>query len=320
MSQVGFGPLWRVDGPPPLAPKYGLLQAAEVPAAGVRLVTDLDAEVNPAQAAGRTLLADPSAGSERWINGVEVFPYPPDMGDVFDPCAGSGSASHIKGFGSDLDHPKFGAMTVWLAETCTSYKVWNQEAFIARATLALSAVEGPSIGKEFMGGTRLPDNHFLADGLGTFPNGNTVTSAINGLALLENEIALSGKQGLIHCTPGAATTLRAQLAIDDKTGVLRTINGIVVIPDFGYVGAPSPPGHTAASGTQEWMYATGPVDIRRSSMFTLPETVAEAVDRGSGATNGKPNSITYRAERYYLVDWDTEVQAAVRVDRCQVTC
>lgn len=320
MSQVGFGPLWRIDGPPPLAPKYGLLQAAEVPAAGVQLVTDLDPTLTPEEAAARGLLGDQSAGQERWINGVEVYPYPPDMGDVFDPCSGSGSASHVKGFGSDVKHPRFGAMTVWLAETCTSYKVWNQQAFIARAVAALSAVEGPTVGKEFMGGLRLPDNPFLADGSGDFPTGDTVTSVVNGLSILENYIAQSGRQGLIHCTPGAATAMRDRFTIDDKTGVLRTINGIVVIPDFGYVGAPSPPGHTDASGTEEWMYATGPIEIRRSPMFTLPETVAEALDRGLGATNGKANSITYRAERYYLVDWDTEVQGAVLVDRCQTTC
>jgi hypothetical protein len=320
MSTVGFGPLWRVDGPPPLAPTYGLLQAAEVPAAGVQIIPDLDVTLNAGEAAARGLLGDQSAGQERWINGVEVYPYPPDLGDVFDPCAGSGSASHLKGFGSDLDHPQFGAMTVWLAETCTSYKVWNQQQFIARATAALSAVEGPTIAKEFLSGTRLPNNRFLADGNGTFPNGDTVTSVVNGLGILEGEIAKSGKQGLIHCSPMAATAMRDRFTVDNKTGVLRTINGIVVIPDFGYVLGATPLGHTDPAATQEWMYATGPVEIRRGAMFTTPETVEEALDRGTGATNGKANSITYRAERYYLVDWDTEVQAAVLVDRCQTTC
>jgi hypothetical protein len=211
-------------------------------------------------------------------------------------------------------------MTVWLAETCTSFKVWNQAAFIARATLALSAVEGATIAREFMTGSRLPNNHFLQDGAGTFPNGDTVTSVVNGLAILENEIAKSGKFGLIHCTPGAATSMRDRFSIDDRTGVLRTINGNVVIPDAGYVYGTEPQGHTAPGPTQEWMYATGPIEVRRSSMFTLPETVDEALDRGLGATNGKPNSIRYIAERYYLVDWDTEVQAAVLVDRCQTSC
>lgn len=301
---VGFGPLARIDGPPPIAPPYGLLQAAAAPAAGVRIVDDVD-----------------ERGTERWMNGVEVYPYPPDLTDVHDPCA-PGSVAASKGFGADLKHPEFGALTLWLAETCTASHVPSQEEYRARVVAAFSAVESAGVAHELLSGARIPANPHLADGNGTFPNADTVTSAINGLALLEGEIAKSGKLGLIHCSPMVATVLAAGRVVDDKkTGVLRTINGIPVIPDFGYVIAgASPTGHTHASGTKEWMYATGPIDVRRSELFTMPETVAEALDRGLGATNGNANAITYRAERYYLVDWDTEIQAAVLIDRCQAGC
>lgn len=301
-GEIGFGPLERIDGPPPIPPMYGLIPAAVAPkAAGVRIVPDTD-----------------SRGIERWMNGVEVYPYPPDMGDVFNPCA-VGTEFVEKGFGSDLAHPQFGAMTVWVAETCTTYKVWDQDEFKARAVANLSAVESATIEYEFLSGTRLPAQPHLADGNGVFPNGDTVTSALNGLALLEEQIALSGRNGLIHVSPQIATALLGRgFSLRDDTGVIRTINGIVVIPGFGYAAGATPVGHADPStNSQEWMYATGPVDIRRTEVFINPETVAEATDRGSGgATNGKPNSITYRAERYYLVDWDTEVQAAVLVDRC----
>lgn len=299
-AQVGFGPLWRIDGPLPIAPTYGLLPASTAPAAGIQLVPDTDPR-----------------GIERWINGAEVYPYPADTGDVFDPCA-LGSDFAEKDDGGDLQHPQFGAMTAYLAETCSSYKVWDQTAFIARATAAFVAVESAIIAKEFMTGTRLPNNPHLADGNGQFPLGDTATSVLQGLAVLENVIGETSRMGLIHCSPGFATIMRERFTVDTKTGVLRTVNGNVVIPDAGYSAGSKPIGHPGPSATTEWIYATGPVDVRRSTMFTTPDNVVQALERGTGgASTGLPNSITYRAERYYLVTWDTELQAAVLVDRCK---
>lgn len=320
-TQPGFGPLLPIDGPPPIAPLYGLLQAAAAPAGGVRFVVDTESgptDEETARALG--LIEGMRAGGERWLNGVEVYPYPPDLADVHDPCA-AGSIQQPKGHGSDLKHPQFGAMTIWIAETCTAYNVPSQEEYKARAVAALEAVQSAGVAHELLTGARMPLNPHLSDGNGTFPNGDAATGVGYGLALLEAEIAKSGRQGLIHCSPQVATIARERFALDNKSGVIRTINGIVVIPDFGYVNGASPHGHPAATGTKEWMYATGPIDVRRSETFVLPGDVAEAMDRGTGgASSGRPNSITYLAERYYLADWDTEVQAAVLVDRCQTTC
>lgn len=302
MTQAGFGILERIDGPLPIPPKYGLLQAGEVPAAGVTLwPPDLDGE-----------------GVERWMNGVELYPYPDGLGDVHDPCAGTTAAAHLKGFGNDSPtKPQFGAMTVWFAESCTASHVWNQEEYKARASLVMSVVEGATIAKEFLLGTRLPLNPHLTDGNGTFPNLDVATSVALGIAMMEAEIAKSGRLGLIHVSPQVATIAREHFAVDNKTGVIRTINGNVVIPDFGYVDTGHPATHAAATGTKEWIYATGPIDIRRTEMFMLPEKVSEALDRGTTgtATNSRTNNITYRAERYYLVDWDQVVQSSVLVDK-----
>lgn len=304
MADIGFGPLERIDGPLPIPPERGLLSTAGAPAAGVEIITDVD-----------------DKGIERWMNGVQVYPYPPDTGDVYRNC-GTGSEADEKNFGEAVALPEFEPMTIYLAETCTSYKVWDQDAFKARAVASLEAVESFLITREFMNGTKLSAQPYLADGEGVFPNSDVATSPVHGLTLLEEQIALSGRQGIIHCSPMLATTLMGMgFALADKTGAIRTINGIVVVPDFGYAGKSQPTGHDEAGDTQEWAYATGPVDIRRTEIITLPEDVSQALDRGTGgATNGLPNSITYRVERYYLVTWDTEVQAAVLVDRCQSTC
>lgn len=312
MSVGTVGPLWRIDGPQPVAQQYGLLQAAASAVPGVTLVSpDVDQD-----------------GIDRWINGVSLYPFPPDLGDVFDLCA-PGSVAASKGFGDDLGNPEFGAMTVWLAETCTSARVaWSgeggQEAYKARAVTSFAAIEGAAVAYEFMTGARMPANPHLSDGTGDFPLGATATSVTNGFAVLENYIGTkSGKLGIIHCTPGAALTM-GQFRIDNKAGYIRTLNGNIVIPDAGYALANSqasyPHTYPAPGANEEWIYATGPINIRRSEIFVEPPTVAEALDRGLGATNNKPNSISYRAERYYVVSADFVVHAAVLVDRCMVTC
>jgi hypothetical protein len=344
MNQIGFGPLYRVDGPLPLPPRYGLLQAMAAPAAGVRLVIDrgdYDVEGVDISSTGQSIdevLAGlreagsipEMAGDLRWINGVTVYPYPPGQAKSYNAC-GSGTDTGPKDFGADLANPEFNAITIYLAETCKTKATPNQQEFRARATTALTAVQGSAIERNFLTGEASdPLSPFLADGNGTFPTGDTPTSAINALAILEEYIGLSGQLGIIHCSPGFATALLGRgFAIDDKTGVIRTINGNVVIPGAGYArdvendpGWGSPEGHASSGPTQEWMYATGPIDIRLSEMFVIPEDVEQAIDRGTpdGATSGRPNTITYRAERYAVATWDTALQVGVLADKCMTTC
>lgn len=298
-----YGPPWRIDGPLPLPPRFGLLPTAEAAVAGVRIVTDVD-----------------DRGIERWMNGVQVWPYPTGLADTWDSCS-SGSEGGIKSYGDDVPLPEFGALTVYLAESCSSYSIGDdQDAYMARATAALTAVESATVARELLTGTQLIANPHLADGQGTFPNADSATSVAMGIGLLEEEIAASGRLGLIHVSPLIMSMMHREWWFDPERAWHRTVNGNVVIADPGYRGGATPLGHAAPAGDQQWIYASGPVDIRRSEMFVTPDNVAEALDRGSGATNSRPNTITYRAERYYLVDWDTTVQAAVLVDPCSTNC
>jgi hypothetical protein len=339
VSEIGYGPLERIDGPLPVPPPYGLLAAAAAPATGVRIVVDVEEEgtvdLNDLSSTGETMdeaiarlkregILPASAGDYRWLNGVEVYPYPPDVPGLYEPCGSNVGTAGTKTFGSDLAHPRFSAVTIYVAETCTSYKVWNQEQFKARAVTALTAVQSHGVARQLLLGVGDPENPYLADAAGDcqFPNGDAVTNALNGLALLEQAIGNTGKLGLIHCSPQFASALRERFAVDNRGGVIRTINGNILIADNGYAAGSTPHGHPGPSGTEEWIYATGPVDVRLSEIFVLPEKVSEALDRGTpnSATTGRPNSITYRAERYALPIWDTELQVAVRVDRCQSGC
>lgn len=294
-----FGPLWAIDGPPPQPPDRSLLTAA-------RIVADGDA-----------------GGVERWGNGVEVYPYPPGPAAVVDACA-TGS-DRVKQEGGLIPLPQFGAMTVYLSETCSTFGIFGeglsdgqaQDRFVARARTALAAVEAQAVEREFLAGDLLGLNPFLADGNGTFPAGNTGTSVVEAFALLEGEIASVGGKGLIHCSPRVVTyaAFAGLLIWPLNPGVpLVTLNGTVVVPGQGYVDdSVNPAGHTGAGNGKEWIYATGLVDVRRSDYEVLPGSLFQALDR-------ETNSLTYRVERTYLVDWDTVLQSAVLVDRSQCDC
>lgn len=305
MSSICDPLMTYIDGPPPIAPVYGLLPAAEAPAAGVRIVPDAD-----------------SGGVERWLNGAEVYPYPAHKGAVQDGFSVGTNRVKDDGDITVVDFPQFSAFTAYLPVTCKSWKVWDQEEFKARAVETFAAVESSIVAREFMFGNAIPSNPHLTDGTGIFPAGDTILGVTQGVAALEREIALTGRLGIIHVSPQMLSSFSEPWAIDTKTGVIRTLNGIPVVPDFGYAAASTPTGHAAAAGTTEWMYATGPVDIRRSDVFVMPERVEQALDRGTSgsASVGKGNSITYRVERYYLVDWDTVLHAAVLVDKCKARC
>lgn len=293
---TGYGIPWPIDGPPPVLRKYGLLQAADAPSAAVRLVTDLDA-----------------TDTARWPNSVEVLPFPPDLGGTWDTCSPS-TMPLEKDEGDPPNISTFAAFTVYVPVTCSGLGVGDEAAFRARAAAALAAREGRLVEIEFSTGGLIPTNPRLNDGQGTFPNGNTATDPVNGVAILERAIADTGAGGVIHVTPEVSTALSARgHALEDDRGVLRTTgNGTVVIPGAGYDGS-NPNGHSGATAVRDWIYATGPVDIRRSEVIPVPGTLAEALDREN-------NILTFRAERDYLVTWDAELQAAVLVDRCSTTC
>jgi hypothetical protein len=247
------------------------------------------------------------------MNGVQVHPYPVGPASVWDACR-SGSQGAVKDINDQPVQPEFGAITVYLADRCTAYVIGDQDEFRARAAQALEAVEGAAVEREFLSGEELLGNPHLSDGNGTFPNGSNATNPVNAVALLEGEIAKSGKAGLIHMSPMLAAVLDARGVLGEENGVLRTVNGTVVIPGYGYVLGATPNGESnPPNATSEWVYATGPIDVRRSELFIIPDSREEAVDRAN-------NEVVYYVERYYLVDWDTQVQSAVIADRCRTEC
>src|SRR4029079_15719614 len=156
----------------------------------------------------------------------------------------------------------------------------------------------------------IPANPHLSDGDGTFPAGNTAKGPREALAILEEEIGKSGQMGWIHMSPYLASRLSDWLVTGQNT--LETRQGNPVIPGAGYVlqNQKGPEGVSNRDPTagQEWIYATGAVQIRRSQVSLTPENVGYAVESGI-------NEATYEASRFYVVTFDKCLQAGVKVDR-----
>lgn len=307
-SILGCGPTLGVDGPPPFRPLYGLLQAAEAQVPGVRFVP-----------------ADP--GAPRWENGIAAHPYPAHPGAIHTPFY-DGTGPNVKDDGDASEIPEFWPVTVYEADTCTANIVGPTAAFADfkdRLLIKFAVTEGPTVAHAFLTGEGAPVAAATPgdSNVDILASGAAQTLQV-GLAALEGAIADAHMGGVIHMSPMAALLLSAAGHIirpdplnTRNQNVLRSGVGTLIVPDQGYADGATPSGGSNPTATQEWMYATGPVDIRRDEIQTIPETIREALDRGltSGATNGQANSVTVRVERNYLVSFDNTIQAAVLVNR-----
>lgn len=287
MTVTTFGIPYPVDGPAPQPPKYGLVAVAAI---------------IPGE-------------DERWANGVEVWPFPPDgvLGQV--PC-GAGSAAQ-KSTGGSVTKKTFAAFTAYLAATCNARGIATNDEFRARAVAALAAIEGAAAEAQLASGIYEATSPNLNDLNLTAPGGGalslTSTSPENALALLENAIGRTQRAGVIHADPATATAWAALHLLAPASGPVRyTERGTPVAIGDGYIGV-HPVGHTAPSVCEGWAYATGPVAIRRSVDVTVYGDIAANLDRVN-------NVITFRAERDMVVYWDGVLQAGVLVDRNKTGC
>jgi hypothetical protein len=124
-----------------------------------------------------------------------------------------------------------------------------------------------------------------------------------GLALLEKALGDCGAgiKGTIHMTRDIASVL----GLKDKNGALRTTLGNTVIAGTGYTG--SGPNGVEPSGTQVWMYATGPVSVRLGPITAVPDQRRQSVNIAN-------NTVKVYSSRSAAVSWDSCCQYAVLVD------
>lgn len=285
MSGVTYGPPVMLDGPLPVAPSRSLTSVH-----GVLQDTPID---------------------EHWVSGVHLWGYPAEVPEAWNPC--SAGTYKTKSDTSSLPTPYFDAFVGYLPVTCSSFSLANDpEGFAERAEIALNANISYIAEYALSQGVPFSANPFLCDANVTFPAGVSAVSPATGLAYLEDAIGSTGKDGMIHATPAVASrwfnpwrdTYLARRAETPERGSIITSIGTHVAVGGGYLGA-VPYGESDPGLGKAWAFATGQVHVRLEAETKL--NIKEVLDR-------KQNLVTFRAERYVLVTWDTALQAAVLID------
>lgn len=284
MSQITGGIPFVVDGPRPVPPPYSLLET--IPVFGPQAL--VDEPVDP-----------------HWQNGVQVWSYPPDLPQVWDGCGTHGT--FIKADGESIPTPQFSAYSIYLPITCSTRGLdpgditgWQN-----RAIAAVEATESFALEREISQGTIFPLNPHFTDSNAHILNGGNVTSEKAALGFLADAVGATGRQGLIHATPGSVVGF-TELDLYRDRDYIYSADGIPMVRGAGYVGA-RPSGQAAAVDGQAWVFATGPMYVIRGAIQGIPASPSQALDRGN-------NIYTFYAERNFVVYWDTELQAAVLVD------
>ncbi len=226
-------------------------------------------------------------------------------------AAQEGSTADVKDDGTTPPMPRFGPFTVYLPAICTTFDSRPDDEFRDRLMTAFEAKEGYGVAKQLASGAGNPLNPFLGDSNRQLLNSGGATGYIEALSLLENAIAATAQGGMIHATPAVATSWAAYDLIEadgvGEAAIMRTELGTPIAISGGYIGT-HVSGAAAPGDTTEWAYATGPVAIRRDVAGIVAGSLKESLDRHI-------NEVVERAERPYLVVWDTALQAAVLVNR-----
>lgn len=261
----------------------------------------------------KTLVGDTG---ERWVSGFDQASLACRANvDLVDTCNADATYDVVtrQGSGSIGDYLPF---TVRATVECTTIGGLQTD-WQNIALLALAECEQKAIEKEFWEG-RLAQaansdspgsnpNRYLADGSATdvTPTPGTAIKVRYGLALLEQALAAAGcgGRGFIHVSRGIGSLLPVHDRDDD--GVLETHLGNYVIAGDGYSGSSTD--GTPASGTTEWMYATGPVFVRLDDPFVVSPDMRQNI-------NTSVNTIEVAAERTASVVWDGCAHFRVLVD------
>lgn len=245
----------------------------------------------------------------RWKMGVNVWGYPTGVPDVWAECTDDGGTLRAKEEDSEQPVAGFSSFELYVPILCSARG--NAEELAERALAVLRATQAWGVERALSRGILGLDNKHLVDS-DLPPAALGVVSPSVGIAHLDNLIAATGRQGLIHVTPAVADRAgTAFMENENPEDPIYTRAGTPVAVGAGYIGANPAidnPGMTAPGTTTDWIFATGPVEVRiEDEPRQLPEDIAEALDRSN-------NDIVYRAEKVAVASWDTALQVGVLVD------
>jgi len=217
--------------------------------------------------------------------------------------ASAGDVEHLRPVPDTVDYEPW-EVEFW--DPCELTVGYNADEVTARLRRTADATESYAIARELWTGEvaqafDLPNPYLAKDP--TVLGGGAPVTPRRGLGLLEEAVgdALTGGQAFIH----VARAARPYLWELEKIGnLLFTKLDNAIVCDAGYPGS-APDGETPADDVA-WIYATGPVVVRRSELMMFAARDAEVVD----TTN---NRRYRRASKLVAATFDPAVLFAVPV-------
>lgn len=242
-------------------------------------------------------------GDPNWQKGLAYLPEAPGGYKAAAYCTAD-EVDHTRALPTAVDYEPFEVRFFDPCETTFGYRAQEVTDRLRRVA---EATESYAIARELWTGE-------LAQAAGS-PNGYlgrapTIVSATAvaprvGLGLLEEAIgdALMGQQAYLHAS--RATLPLLDLHLTKVGNLLFTKIDNAFVADAGYSGGHAPDGETDAAGVA-WVYATGPVVVRRSDLTFYAAADAEVIDT---ATNTRVRT----ASKLVAATFDPAVLFAVPV-------
>jgi hypothetical protein len=228
-----------------------------------------------------------------WQRGLE---YAPETVGGY--RALSGCTAEVVDFGAGGPPVAAVDYTPWelqVEDPCASVFGYREDEVTDRLRRAMDSTESYAIARELWAGD-LTKADTAAAGDGAAPNlylardpevlnGGTPVSPKRGLGMLEKAVgdALRGQQAFLHISRTARPFFPELVKVGN---LLYTNIDNVVVADAGYPGTPpdgTPPDGTDDADGVAWVYATGPVVVRRSPFAMDSASAAEVVDTRTNA-------------------------------------
>lgn len=256
---------------------------------------------------------------ERWVRRIaQEFDSKPSyvrLLTVNDEVVTNGTLSDDQG---DLRYLEYVPFFIDVEDFASTFSLPGQDRF-ARVVKELECVTQKALEHELWEGkTALatdpdaPNMYLRKTGYATIPVVGAKKPE-NALMILEQAIADSpvGQNGVIHMTRDVASILGSRLIYkkgeDENSGRAMTRLGTDVVIGSGYTGnGPIGDANAAASATNKWMYATGPVDVHLGKIEIVNENLAQGADVTI-------NNMRIKAYRPAAVFADPAIAYAMRV-------
>lgn len=240
----------------------------------------------------------------RWENGFEIEGEGCGTAAAWDDCG-----SDLKVPGDSRANSQFTPFVIYSTDSCSTWgysKGGERDRRAARVKRNLATSESFILEQELWGDTLGVGNPKIADTSAlTYSTGLPILQAVAQIEDAAGDLA-RGAGVYIHMRPYQFTLLVHEQILRLVDGKWITPMGSVIVPGRGYAG--DGPAGEPATTTEEWIYATAPVEVRLGAPYDIDDP-KDVVARDT-------NDVLLIAERKAIASFDpTCLRIAMKVTR-----